>query len=64
MKNQALFSSKDKSKKSKCRLLQFLFGALRVSVASPESVPIHPSLRYILLWLNSSHHNCHHCCDH
>ena len=27
MKNQALFSSKDKSKKSKCRLLQFLFGA-------------------------------------
>ena len=32
MKNQALFSSKDKSKKIKCRLLQFLFGALRVSV--------------------------------
>ena len=32
MKNQALFSSKDKSKKLKCRLLQFLFGALRVSV--------------------------------
>ena len=29
-KNQALFSSKDKSKKSKCRLLQFLFGFLRV----------------------------------
>ena len=28
-KNQALFSSKDKSKKLKCRLLQFLFGALR-----------------------------------
>ena len=26
MKNQALFSSKDKSKKLKCRLLQFLFG--------------------------------------
>ena len=25
MKNQALFSSKDKSKKIKCRLLQFLF---------------------------------------
>ena len=31
MKNQALFSSKDKSKNLKCRLLQFLFGALRVS---------------------------------
>ena len=30
MKNQALFCSKDKSKKLKCRLLQFLFGALRV----------------------------------
>ena len=30
MKNQALFSSKDKSKKLKCRLLQFLCGALRV----------------------------------
>ena len=31
MKNQALFSSKDKSrKKIKWRLLQFLFGALRV----------------------------------
>ena len=29
MKNQALFSSIDKSKKLKCRLLQFLFGALR-----------------------------------
>ena len=31
MKNQALFSSKDKSEKSKCRLLQFLFGTLRVN---------------------------------
>ena len=30
MKNQALFSSKDKSNKFKCRLLQFLFGTLRV----------------------------------
>ena len=31
MKNQALVSSKDKSKKLKCHLLQFLFGALRVN---------------------------------
>ena len=31
MKNQALFSSKDKSENLKCRLLQFLFGALRVN---------------------------------
>ena len=30
MTNQALFSSKDYSKKLKCRQLQFLFGALRV----------------------------------
>ena len=30
IKNQAFFSSKDKSKKLKCHLLQFLFGALRV----------------------------------
>ena len=32
MKNQALFSSKDKSKKLKCCLLQFLFGALCVNI--------------------------------
>ena len=31
MKNQALFSSEDKSKKIKCRLLQFLFDTLRVN---------------------------------
>ena len=31
MKNQALFSWKDKSKKLKCHLLQFLFGTLRVN---------------------------------
>ena len=34
MKNQALFSSKDTSKKLKCCLLQFLFGALRVKFSS------------------------------
>ena len=32
IKNQALFSSEDKSKKLKCCLLQFLFGALRVKI--------------------------------
>ena len=34
MKNQVLFSSKDKKNKLKCRLLQFqfLFGALRVNL--------------------------------
>ena len=34
MKNQVLFSSKDKSKQLKCLLLQFLFGALRVNAES------------------------------
>ena len=38
MKNQALFSSKEKSKKLKCRLLQFLFGTLRVK-PSEVSLP-------------------------
>ena len=33
MKNQALFSSKDKSKKLNCRLQQFLFGALMLVTA-------------------------------
>ena len=32
MKNQGLFSSKDKSKKLKCCLLQFLFGALKIKL--------------------------------
>ena len=32
MKNQALFSSKDKNKTLKCCLLQFLFGPLRVNL--------------------------------
>ena len=31
MNNQALFSSKYKSKKLKCHLLEFLFGTLRVN---------------------------------
>ena len=34
MKNQVLFSSKDKSKKLKCHLLQFLFGTLRVKTTT------------------------------
>ena len=32
MKNQALLSSKDRSKKIKCSLLQFLFGTFGVNV--------------------------------
>ena len=38
MKIQALFSPQDKSQKLKCRLLQFLFGALRVKLSSNEFV--------------------------
>ena len=37
MKNQALFSSKDNSKKLKCLLLQFVFGALRVKTKISQS---------------------------
>ena len=48
MKNQALFSSKDKSKKLKCRLLQFLFGALRVNTGfNPYSGKIAGNKIYI-----------------
>ena len=32
MKDEVLFSSKDKSKKLKWRLLHFLFGAIRVKL--------------------------------
>ena len=38
MKNQVLFSSKDKSKKIKCRLLLFLYGALRVKNETASQV--------------------------
>ena len=37
IKNQALFSSKDKSKNLKCRLLQYLFGALWVKVGTQNN---------------------------
>ena len=40
MKNQALFSSKDKSTKLKSCLLQFLFGALRVNTVEVQSLRI------------------------
>ena len=38
MKNQALFSSKDKSKKLKYLLLQFLFGYLMVKSISKRKM--------------------------
>ena len=40
MKNQALLSLKDKSKKLKCCLLQFLFGTLRVKYISSDILAI------------------------
>ena len=43
-KNQALFSSKDKSKKLKCRLLQFLFGAFRVKLLNNVTIS---SINYV-----------------
>ena len=45
MKNQTLFSSRDKSKKLKCRLTQFLFGALRINFIKVMFV------KYVLLFL-------------
>ena len=32
MKNQGVFSLKNKSKKIKCRLLQYLFGVFRIKI--------------------------------
>ena len=46
MKNQAIFSSKDKSKKKKkCRLLQILLGALSVKLNDYTSIFFTNSLR-------------------
>ena len=53
MKNQALFSLKDKSKKLKCRLLQFLFGALRVN--PKHSIIKSPGLLYLEQFFPSGH---------
>ena len=53
MKNQALFSLKDKSKKLKCRLLQFLFGTLRVnfehffSLHTQEGLFVHSCFEFL-----------------
>ena len=44
MKNRALFSLKDKSKKLKCRLLQFLFGVLRV-----KTMAVVPLLLFLII---------------
>ena len=46
MKHQALFSSKDESKNKKCRLLQFLFGALRFKDGKFHSQKIYSNENY------------------
>ena len=48
MKNQALFSSKDICKKLKCRLLQFLFGTLRVKYARRQYCMVYTEYRVLL----------------
>ena len=42
MKIQTLFSSKDKSKKLKCRLLQFMHGALRLTIVFDQNSEVVP----------------------
>ena len=52
MKSQAFFFSKDKSKKLKCRLLQFLFGTLRVKMPNRynlRSWESHLDLNFVFL---------------
>ena len=56
MENQALFSSKDKSKKLKCRLLQILFDALRINIKKKAESAVHKEMiinnnfNYLLLF--------------
>ena len=54
MKNQALFSAEDKSKKLKCCLLQFLFGALRIKMLPNKRSFVYfivNNLTAIIFWL-------------
>ena len=53
MKNNALFSSKDKSKKLKCCLMQFLFGALRVKALKMKIIEfetVYIGMRIDIAW--------------
>ena len=56
MISQALFSSKDKSRKLKCRLLQFLFGALRVKMCVSKIFTEGSTFvtSCLLLWINKT----------
>ena len=52
MKNQALFSSKDESKNIKCRLLQYLFGALRVKLKMRVCVYLKKQVKTLFKYSN------------
>ena len=52
MKNQASFSSKDKNIKLKCRLLQFLFGALRINNRYIENTKKSNEISHAILSIN------------
>ena len=66
MKTQALFSLKDKSKKLNCRLLQFLFSALRVKPVHVNAFTTVRSYKFTLahfkyvnyLWTKIKVQNC------
>ena len=53
MKNQALFSSKDKSEKLNCHLLLFLFGSIRVK--APEVKVVHFTYNVVHFTYNVVH---------
>ena len=58
MKNQVLFSFKDKNKKLKCRLLQFLFGTLRgkaTSVSSAKTLITCCCVGFVMSQLNNKY---------
>ena len=56
MKNQALFVSKDKSKKLKCCLLQFLFGTLRVNYIAVTETTLVPQCFMLRLYVYGLQH--------
>ena len=55
MKNQAIFSSKDKSKILKCPQLQFLFGALRVKPLSTSVIQVNHTRSSVLKFITPLH---------
>ena len=57
MKHQAVSSLKDKSKKLKCCLLQFLFGALRVKVCHFVSCNYLNNLSFNIKGQRKVHHS-------